>query len=375
MFYLRDVTGNELPVIPISAQLTETVNQVAQLELTFINTGTNASAVGMLQPRTLLLDSDSGEAYRIQTMNGSNIGGSRNVKATFLGAVHDLNDHYVEKSIKGSQSLDSCMQLITEGTGFTYTIHDDFNHYDFSEGFGTGLAFDLFLNTLMSDFNFEWTSTGKHIDIYKQVGKRDAFVWLDGLNLSSLTDESDYTTIATHIKGMGKLDDKEKPLATAEYTSPNATTWGVIDAEPISDERFTNSDSLLAYLKSKLQDVPLIQRTATLNDFMTNSVPGMTNNSEVGNYGYIRDRNGVDVETRISETVIDLVTPATTSVTFGNMTKSFTQITAGLQTAHSDSGKQIAQLKAGLDAVDGNDLITDANTLDRLNALGGAVNG
>ncbi|MGA3512975.1 phage tail protein [Lactiplantibacillus plantarum] len=206
MFYLRDVTGNELPVIPISAQLTETVNQVAQLELTFINTGTNASAVGMLQPRTLLLDSDSGEAYRIQTMNGSNTGGSRNVKATFLGAVHDLNDHYVEKSIKGSQSLDSCMQLITEGTGFTYTIHDDFNHYDFSEDFGTGLAFDLFLNTLMSDFNFEWTSTGKHIDIYKQVGKRDAFVWLDGLNLSSLTDESDYTTIATHIKGTGKLD-------------------------------------------------------------------------------------------------------------------------------------------------------------------------
>ncbi|QJY42160.1 phage tail protein [Lactiplantibacillus plantarum] len=375
MFYLRDVTGNELPVIPISAQLTETVNQVAQLELTFINTGTNASAVGMLQPRTLLLDSASGEAYRIQTMNGSNIGGSRNVKATFLGSVHDLNDHYVEKSIKGSQSLDSCMQLITEGTGFTYTIHDDFNHYDFSEDFGTGLAFDLFLNTLMSDFNFEWTSTDKHIDIYKQVGKRDAFVWLDGLNLSSLTDESDYTTIATHIKGTGKLDDKEKPLATAEYTSPNATTWGVIDAEPISDERFTNSDSLLAYLKSKLQDVPLIQRTATLNDFKTNSVPGMINNSEVGNYGYIRDRNGVDVETRISETVIDLLNPATTSVTFGNMTKSFTQITAGLQTAHSDSGKQIAQLKAGLDAVDGNDLITDANTLDRLNALGGAVNG
>ncbi|MDH5112272.1 phage tail protein [Lactiplantibacillus plantarum] len=375
MFYLRDVTGNELPVIPISAQLTETVNQVAQLELTFINTGTNASAVGMLQPRTLLLDSDSGEAYRIQTMNGSNIGGSRNVKATFLGAVHDLNDHYVEKSIKGSQSLDSCMQLITEGTGFTYTIHDDFNHYDFSEDFGTGLAFDLFLNTLMSDFNFEWTSTGKNIDIYKQVGKRGAFVWLDGLNLSSLTDESDYTTIATHIKGTGKLDDKERPLTTAEYTSPNATTWGVIDAEPISDERFTNSDSLLAYLKSKLQDVPLIQRTATLNDFKTNSVPGMINNSEVGNYGYIRDRNGVDVETRISEIVIDLVNPATTSVTFGNMTKSFTQITAGLQTAHNDSGKQIEQLKAGLDAVDGNDLITDTSTLARLNALGGAVNG
>lgn len=375
MLYLRDVKGNELPVILLSAQLTQTVNQVAQLELTFINTGTNAPAVDMLQPRTLLLDSDSGEAYRIQTMNGSNIGGNRNVRATFLGVVHDLNDHYVDKSIKGSQSLDSCMQLITEGTGFTYTIHDEFNHYDFSEGFGTGSAFDLFLNTLMSDFKFEWTSTGKHIDIYKQVGKRDAFIWLDRLNLSSLTDESDYTKIATHIKGTGKLDDKEKPLAAAEYTSPNAKTWGVIDADPISDERFTSNDTLLAYLKSKLQDVPLIQRTATLNNFKNNGVSGVINDSSIGNYGYIRDRNGVDVETRISETVIDLVNPATTSVTFGNITKSFTQITAELQTSHSDSGKQIARLKAGLDAINGNDLITDANTLDRLNALGGAVNG
>lgn len=375
MFYLRDVLGNEAPVIASAATLTRTVNQVDQLDVTFTNNGTNSAAAGMLQPRTLLINSETGESYRIQTSNGSNIGGRRSMRATFLASVHDLNDHYVEDKLTKTQSLDSCMKLITDGTGFTYTIHDSFSNYSFSEDFGGGAAFDLFLNTLMSDFNFEWTSTGKHIDIYKTVGKRNAFVWLDGLNLSSLTDESDYTTIATHIKGTGKLDDKEKPLVTAEYTSPNATTWGVIDAEPVSDERFTSSDTLLAYLKSKLQDVPLIQRTATLNKFQTNTLSGILNDSTVGNYGYIRDRNGVDVETRISETVIDLVNPETTSVTFGNKSESFTQITAGLQTAHNDSGKQIAKLKAGLNAVDGNDLITDSATLTKLNALGGVVSG
>ncbi|MBQ0836106.1 phage tail protein [Lactiplantibacillus pentosus] len=375
MFYLRDVLGNEAPVIASAATLTRTVNQVDQLDVTFTNGGTNSVAASMLQPRTLLVDNESGESYRIQTSNGSNIGSHRSMRATFLAVIHDLNDHYVEGKLTKTQSLDNCMKLITDGTGFTYTIHDSFSNYSFSEDFGAGAAFDLFLNTLMSDFNFEWTSTGKHIDIYKTVGKRNAFVWLDSLNLSSLTDESDYTTVATHIKGTGKLDDKEKPLATAEYTSPNAKTWGVIDAEPVSDERFTNSDTLLTYLKSKLQDVPLIQRTATLNNFQMNALPGAVNDSTVGNYGYIRDRHGVDVETRISETVIDLVNPVTTSVTFGNMTKSFTQITAGLQTAHSDSGKQISQLKAGLDSVSGNDLITDTTTLSRLNALGGAVNG
>lgn len=375
MLYFQDALGNKAPVIATSAQITKTINQVNKLSMTFTNFGTNSTAAKMLQPRSLIFDDDTGESYRLQTVDTSNIGGYVSCTATFLSVIHDLNDHYVAGKLTKTQSLDSCMSLITAGTGFTYTIHDSFSNYNFSEDFGTGMAFDLFLNTLMSDFGFEWTSTRKHIDIYKKIGYRNAFVWLDGLNINSLTSQSDYTTIATHITGTGKLDDKQKPIATAEYTSPNAKTWGVIDADPISDERFTSNDTLLAYLKSKLQDVPLIQRTATLNNFINNGIPGVINDSSIGNYGFIRDRNGVDVETRISETVIDLVKPATTSITFGNISQSFTQITAILQTAHNNSGKQIEQLKAGLDAVDGNDLITDVNTLSRLNALGGVVNG
>lgn len=375
MLYFQDALGNKAPVIATSAQLTKTINQVDKLSVTFTNHETNIAAAKMLQPRSLIFDNGTGESYRLQTVDTSNVGGYVNCTATFLSAIHDLNDHYVSGKLTNTQSLDSCMSLITAGTGFTYTIHDSFSNYSFSEDFGTGMAFDLFLNTLVSDFGFEWTSTSKHIDIYKTIGKRNAFVWLDGLNINSLTSQSDYTSIKTHITGTGKLDDKQKPLATAEYTSPNANTWGVIDADPISDERFTSNDTLLAYLKSKLQDVPLIQRTATLNNFKNNGIPGVVNDSSIGNYGFIRDRNGIDVETRISETIIDLVKPDTASITFGNINQSFTQITAGLQTAHNDSGKQIEQLKAGLDAVDGNNLIIDTNTLARLNALGGVVNG
>lgn len=375
MLYFQDALGNKAPVIATSAQLTKTINQVDQLSMTFTNYGTNSTAAKMLQPRSLIFDNDTGESYRLQTVNTSNVGGYVSYTATFLNAIHDLNDHYVSGKLTKTQSLDNCMSLITAGTGITYTIHDSFNDYSFSEDFGAGMALDLFLNTLMNDFKFEWTSTSKHIDIYKTIGKRNAFVWLDGLNINSLTSQSDYTSIKTHITGTGKLDDKQKPLATAEYTSPNAKTWGVIDTDPISDERFTSNDTLLAYLKSKLQDVPLIQRTATLNNFKNNGVSGVVNDSSIGNYGFIRDRNGVDVETRISETVIDLVKPATSSITFGNISKSFTQIAAILQTAHNDSGKQIKQLKAGLDAVDGNNLIIDTNTLAKLNALGGVVNG
>lgn len=350
MLYLRDVLGHEAPVKPTTATLTETVNQVAKVDLSFFDNDSNSTAAAMLQPRTILVNSETGEQYRIQTVSGTNVGNHRSCKATFLGVLHDWNDHHIDGVLTGTQSLDACMQLITANTGVTYTIHDSFSNYAFSENFGNGKGFDLFLNTLMSDFGFEWTSNNQHVDIYKEVGKRGAFVWLDKLDLSSMSDQSDYTQIATHIKGTGKMDDNQHPLATAEYTSPNASRWGVIDADPVSDERFTDNGSLLNYLKTKLQDHPKIQRTANLNEFEQNSPRGKLNDGTVGNYGYIRDRNGVDVETRISEKVTDWINTVSTSITFGNIDESFTQITAGLQAAHDNSGKEIESIRDSINA-------------------------
>ncbi|GKT04526.1 phage tail protein [Furfurilactobacillus entadae] len=345
MLYLRDVSGNEEPIQPTSATLTNTLNQIAKLDVSFLNNGLNEAAAGMLQPRTLLVDSTTGEQYRIQTTSGANVGDYRSCKATFLGVLHDWNDHYIESVLTGSQSLDSCMKLITANTGVTYAIHDNFDNYSFSENFGGGKGFDLFLNTLMSDFGFEWSYSNAHVDIYKKVGKDKAFVWLDNLDLFSLSDQGDFTAIATHIKGTGKMDENQHPQATADYTSPNAAQWGIIDADPVSDERFTDNNSLLDYLKTKIQDTPQVQRTATLNQFDQNTPRGKTNDGHIGNYGYIRDRNGVDVLTRVSETSSDLVNPESKSVTFGNLDQSFTQIMAGLKTAHDDSGKTIESLK------------------------------
>ena len=365
MLYLRDVFGHEAPVKPTAASLTETVNQVAKVDLSFFDNSNNSTAAAMLQPRTILVNSETGEQYRIQTVSGTNVGNHRSCKATFLGVLHDWNDHHIDGVLTGTQSLDACMHLITANTGVTYTIHDSFSNYAFSENFGNGKGFDLFLNTLMSDFGFEWTSNNSHIDIYKEVGKRGAFVWLDKLDLSSMSDQSDYTQIATHIKGTGKMDDNQKPLAETEYTSPNATQWGVIDADPVSDERFTDNGSLLNYLKTKLQDHPKIQRTANLNEFEQNSPRGKLNDGTVGNYGYIRDRNGVDVETRISEKVTDWLNTFSTAITFGNIDESFTQITAGLQVAHDNSGKEIEALKnsvgSGIGQVDNFIQVGDAD--------------
>lgn len=344
---VKDFQGSEAPMDnPTSAVLADTFGQVAQLTVTFLRS-LNEDVANMMQPRTLLIDEDSGQKYRLQSVSSAPAGGDISFSAVFLSILHDMNDHYVDSTLTGTQSLDACMQLITQNTVITYTIHDSFPNFEFSTEFGKGKAYDLFLNTLVSDFGFEFNIDNQHIDIYKTIGQQDAFVWLDALSFNTLNEQSDYAAIATHIKGTGKMDDNSKPLATAEYSSPHVKDYGVIDADFVSDERFTNNDALLAYLKTKLQDYPLIQRTITLNNDNTKSPFKLNKDTiAVGDHGYLRARNGVDVNTRITEITRDLTGHTATQVTLGNQIKTFNQITAELQLSRQQTSHEISAIKS-----------------------------
>jgi hypothetical protein len=351
---VKDFQGNEAPMDnPTSAVLTDTFGQVAQLTVTFLRS-LNEYVANMMQPRTILINEDSGQKYRLQSVSSAPAGGDISFSAVFLSVLHDMNDHYVDSTLTGTQSLDACMQLITKNTVITYTIHGSFPNFEFSTEFGNGKAYDLFLNTLVSDFGFEFTVDNYHIDIYQVTGQQDAFVWLDALNFNALSETSDYAAIATHIKGIGKVDDNNKPLATAEYTSTHAKDYGEIDADYVSDERFTNSDTLLAYLKTKLQDYPMIQRTIVLNQDGTDlngenkdcPFKPVKGNVSVGDHGYLLTRNGVDVNTRITEIQRDLTGNNATQVTLGNQIKTFNQITAELQLSRQQTSNEISAIKS-----------------------------
>ncbi|ATO55921.1 hypothetical protein ATO00_11260 [Loigolactobacillus coryniformis subsp. coryniformis] len=343
---VKDFQGNIAPINnPTTASLVDTFGQVSQITVTFLRS-LNPNVANMMQPRTLLINEDTQQQYRLQSVSATPSGGDYSIQAVFLGILHDWNDHYVDGTIKDTQSLDACMQLLTNGTSVTYTIHDSFPNFEFSTEFGKGKAYDLFLNTLVSDFGFEFSIDNQHIDIYKTIGQQDAFVWLDTLSFNTLNEQSDYTAIATHIKGTGKMDDNSKPLATAEYSSPHVKDYGVIDADFVSDERFTNNDALLAYLKTKLQDYPLIQRTITLNNDNTKSPFKLNKDAvAVGDHGYLRARNGVDVNTRITEITRDLTGHTATQITLGNQIKTFDRITADLQLARQQAAQQITDIK------------------------------
>ncbi|MFX0552956.1 prophage endopeptidase tail family protein [Lactiplantibacillus plantarum] len=347
MLIITDYTGASEALKVTDLQLTLQLGQVDQLDFTTWNEDSNMTGYNMLSPRALIQEPGTGMLFRVSENDGSTAGEYYSRTVTCLSVIQDLNDSYIRSTIKGKQTLKACMDLITNGTKFTYTIHDTISDHDFGdEGFGNGRGLDLFLNTLVTDFGFEWSNDNYHIDIYKTIGKQDAFVFVDGDDVNSVAETNDYTTITTKIHGEGKHDDNDKPSCSYDYVSPNAKLYGEIAADDYQSDSITSEDELKKVLPGKLQDYPKVQYTANLNTFQEASPIGATNDASIGNYGYLRTRNGIDVKTRIAAKTLHLQSTHTIStVTFGNLKDDPAMITARLQANRSRDAQVIKQIK------------------------------
>ncbi|QLE64017.1 hypothetical protein LROSL1_1200 [Furfurilactobacillus rossiae] len=374
MVTVTDILGNSEPLLVSELHIENTLCQVGQLDFTTWNTDENKIGYDMLTPRAVITVPETGQMYRLSENDGADQGQYRERTLTALPVIQDLNDHYVRGTLTGSQTLDACMHFITDGTKFSFTIHGDMPSFNFTDNFGAGHALDLFLNTLITNFQWEFTFDNYHLDLFKQIGRQDAFVLVDGDDLHSLEDSADYTTITTQVHGEGKMDDNNNPTVQADYVSPNAAQFGYIDADPYQDDNVTDVNVLKGILPSKVQDFPLVEFTATLVQFSNLSVAGSKNDITVGNYGYLRSRSGVDVKIRISSS--DLYPQSSdndSTVTFGNLKLEPAAITARLQAARDSSGREIEDIKKALASSNANALpmITDQDALSHLAQIGG----
>lgn len=349
------MVGNVEPLLVSDVHITQQLNAVEQIDFTTINVPENESAYEMLKPRSIITVPDTGEQYRISQNDGATLGNQYQRTITGLQVLQDLGEHMVAYKLTGSQSLDNAMKFITNGTKFTYTIHDSFDNFDFgTDGIGQEKSLSLFTDTLMKDYKFEFTAHGYHIDIYKSLGSHDKFVFLAGSDVYTLADTGDYTKIRTHIVGTGKTTDTSsggddsKTLSstiTAEYTSPNSKIYGIIDADPFSDDNATTQDQLIAEMKASLQDYPDIQYTANVNKFEKNSPMSQFNDSTIGNWGYLRDRNGLDVETRVIQRDLYPQSNQEDTLTFGNFILDPNKMIVEMQSNRNSDNNVIKELQ------------------------------
>ncbi|MDM5223032.1 phage tail protein [Peribacillus sp. NJ11] len=110
----------------------------------------------------------------------------------------------------------------------------------------------------------------------------------------------------------------EKYYASVDYLSPNSSIpeYGILHADPIYDDRFTDNTSLLNYIIDELKDTPLI---STQFDYHT-LVNDVGQDIGLGDAGWlIHEKLGIEIYTRVVE-ITDYPTSVKTPViTIGNV--------------------------------------------------------
>ncbi len=322
MLWIQDVNGDQTPIIAYNIAITETLSSFDQLSFVFLvnpndEQDPNYVAVDMMVPRTIVTEPTTGKKFMILKSNPVSVGDKVQYTVTCTSVGYKLHDNYVTATVTNTQTLKACMDMITSGTPFSYQIDGTFANYSFSETFGGGYSDDL-LTQLASDFSFEFYFDNYVIRIKPTIGSSGAFLFVEGANAGKISIQEDYSTITTYIKGNGKQNDDGTYACSAEYTSPAATTWGKIWAEPYQSDSITDVTTLAAKLKQQIHDYPDVQYSMDYVDFK-NSLQGFTNDTSVGNYGYLRNRFSIDISIRVqSRTYYPQDTKNAGSITFGN---------------------------------------------------------
>lgn len=336
---IKNATGVETPADVFQMQINENLNEFSTCSFLLLSERQNLPAIESLQPFSRVYVPTVGQWFQITNVSSTAQTDTRLYTVSGVQIATRLHNKFIDDKLTGTQSIQACMDYLINGTEFSYQMHDRFSNYEFSDGFGGAYADDLLLNTILPDFGCEVRFDNTVIHIYKTLGQLDQFVFVDGYNVHNIGSSEDYTNMATYIKGTGKPNEGDGATgyqATADYTSPNAKIYGVVQAQTINDERFTDSNNLQAYLQSQLQDYPIVQYTVDRAEFENNANLQGHNKVVIGNYGLLKDKLGIDVDVRIiGKTYFPDDPTQADTVTFGNKLFDFAFSLAKQQRAQS----------------------------------------
>lgn len=151
----------------------------------------------------------------------------------------------------GSHTAKEYLDFVFNGSGYSYTLLSQVDAWE-KQSFGDKNRLALF-NDLISDMEMEFSiADSGRIMITSEIGQDLSTIVRKGFNLQELNLEYNVSDFVTYAKGFGAFIDKNdesKGRYEAEYTSPLASVYGKLEADPITDERYTKTASLQAALK------------------------------------------------------------------------------------------------------------------------------
>ncbi|WP_426290932.1 phage tail protein [Lactiplantibacillus plantarum] len=171
-------------------------------------------------------------------------------------------------------------------------------------------------------------------------------------------------------KGSGNNDSQTKYQVDFTYRDDDSVKkWGLQRGDPLSDERFTDQGSMTEYARQTVQAQPIATLTTTAWNVIIRQcetvklvMPNLDWQTTVALNGYERNPfNQFSLPT----------------ITFDNASLAVNDINVAMfkhiTNAHNHVGKTITQLMAALGDLQNGDLITDEDTIDKLNELGGIL--
>ncbi|MGT2874383.1 phage tail protein [Streptococcus gallolyticus subsp. gallolyticus] len=177
-------------------------------------------------------------------------------------SVHEqLND--------GSHTFLNYLDFIFADSGYTYTVDPLLKVYAFEkQSFGYKSRLNLF-NDIITASGVEFQVIGKVVRILEKTGTDLSTVVRKNFNMNELGIEKHIGDFVTYQKGFGAWfdeNDHTKGRLVTEYTSPLASVYGKLEAEPLVDERYTQADNMIAALKANVDNSYSISITLDMED-------------------------------------------------------------------------------------------------------------
>lgn len=197
----------------------------------------------------------------------------KNVQVSF-DAVHQFFWDFGKSSVydqlsDGSHTFRAYLDFIFNDSGYKYDIETSLMVKAFEkQSFGYKNRLSLF-NDIITSSGVEFQVNGKVVRILAKVGTDLSTVVRKNFNLNELGIEKNIGNFVTYQKGFGAYFDEEdhsKGRLIAEYTSPLASVYGKLEADPLVDERYKRQESLLSALKETVDNSYTISVSLDMED-------------------------------------------------------------------------------------------------------------
>lgn len=353
MISIKNAAGHIAIVKGQEVQVTSTLGSLDTVSFNFYNLHTDEKIGEVLAPFSIVSIPETGEDYEVQTYNTDDVGNYMQYSVSAIQIAKRFHYHYIKDKIgvettaskddSGSTDtsttskpikLKDALDFLFKDSGFTVVIGSDLNQSSvktFDDGLGGGYADEL-LQTAATSYGIEYYWKNKTCYVAKEIGGKDKFVFVDNVNCTKISVQEDDTAITTRATGTINVtkqngDNSSVSTLTSTYVSPlvKEKGWPIIDATPYTEDftddgkSFVMSQQLLDdKVKKLVHDYPSIQYTVDGANFK--KFAKYLHDVQVGDYGYLRTRQGIDVETRVqSITSYPQDDSKGNTITFGNL--------------------------------------------------------